>query len=150
MWPELANLQPVLPTAVAVSGSRFATGSKPKIQPIQGVFFILLASRLSGPSNCRHQLQRVALPGGNCLQATSLTTLQCREYRFAVKVSTCNNLPSKLHMNINSSAELSIVMCCVHCATAQIHEECVTTGWYLVRLPKCCKQAVGVSGANKS
>jgi hypothetical protein len=27
-----------------------------------------------------------------CLGLTQLT--QCREYRFAVKVSTCNNLPS--------------------------------------------------------
>jgi hypothetical protein len=28
-----------------------------------------------------------------CLGLTQL--IQCREYRFAVKVSTCNNLPSK-------------------------------------------------------
>ena len=29
-----------------------------------------------------------------CLGFTQL--IQCREYRFAVKVSTCNNLPSKI------------------------------------------------------
>ena len=31
-----------------------------------------------------------------CLGLTQL--IQCREYRFAVKVSTCNNLPSKNKM----------------------------------------------------
>jgi hypothetical protein len=37
-----------------------------------------------------------------CLGLTQL--IQCREYRFAVKVSTCNNLPSKkwsvMHMHV--------------------------------------------------
>jgi hypothetical protein len=38
-----------------------------------------------------------------CLGLTQL--IQCREYRFAVKVSTCNNLPSKIIIMALTSKE---------------------------------------------
>jgi hypothetical protein len=40
----------------------------------------------------------------------SSVPLQCREYRFAVKVSTCNNLPSKKKYHVGGTDSLWVCL----------------------------------------
>jgi hypothetical protein len=74
-----------------------------------------------------------------CLGLTQL--IQCTEYRFAVKVSTCNNLPSK---KIRCYWVVKAVVCCMlsprpkgRCCTLQSPVLCVAVT-KAQRLVLCC------------